>query len=42
MMWGCMTWHGVGYACRIDGRMEYCKILDDEFRKTVEYYGMDP
>ena len=21
MVWGCMTAHGVGYMCRIDGRM---------------------
>src|SRR5579863_9446168 len=21
MMWGCMTWEGVGYAAKIDGRM---------------------
>ena len=22
MMWGCMTWQGVGYATKIDGRMD--------------------
>lgn len=21
MMWGCMGWEGVGFACRINGRM---------------------
>jgi hypothetical protein len=21
MMWGCMLWEGVGYACKIDGKM---------------------
>src|SRR5205809_7836908 len=33
IMWGCMTWHGTGYACRIDGRIDaelYCQILADE------------
>src|SRR5260221_4142266 len=33
MVWGCMTWDGVGMACKIDGRMDgelYCQILDDE------------
>ena len=44
-MWGCMTWHGTGYACRIDGRMDaelYCQILADEFQQTLKYYNMDP
>ena len=22
MMWGCMTWQGIGYASKIDGRMD--------------------
>ena len=22
MMWGCMTWEGVGFATKIDGRMD--------------------
>ncbi|KIJ16551.1 hypothetical protein PAXINDRAFT_34368, partial [Paxillus involutus ATCC 200175] len=22
MMWGCMAWEGVGYATKIDGRMD--------------------
>lgn len=42
MMWGCMTARGIGYSCRIDGRMDaalYCRILDDEFLQTLEYYG---
>jgi len=33
MMWGCMAWDGVGYACKIDGRMDadpYTQILEDE------------
>ena len=41
MMWGCMSWDGVGYCCKIDGRMDaelYCKILEDDLCKTVEYY----
>ena len=44
MMWGCMTALGVGYACRIDGRMDaelYKNILGDEFLQSLEYYGMD-
>jgi transposase len=44
MMWGCMTSHGVGYACRIDGRMDaalYTHVLDEEFLNTIEYYGLE-
>ena len=45
MMWGCMFWDGVGYACKIDGRMDgelYTKILQDEFQESLAYYGKDP
>jgi len=44
MMWGCMTAQGVGFACRIEGRMDaelYCRILQDELLQTVEYYGLN-
>jgi hypothetical protein len=44
MIWGCMTAQGVGYACRIDGRMDatlYVNILDDELLQTLEYYHLD-
>ena len=40
MMWGCMAWHGVGYACKIDGRMDadlYTQILEDELQASIEY-----
>ena len=33
MVWGCMLWDGVGYACKIDGKMDadlYVSILDDD------------
>ncbi len=45
MMWGCMLWDGVGYACKIDGRMGgelYTKILQDELQESLSYYGKDP
>jgi hypothetical protein len=45
MIWGCMTIHGVGYMCRIEGKMDaelYEEILEDHVFQTVEYYGMDP
>ena len=45
MMWGCMLWDGVGYACKIDGMMDgelYTKILEDELKESLNYYGKDP
>ena len=44
MMWGCMTSKGVGYACKIEGRMDselYRTILEDYFLNTLEFYGLD-
>ena len=44
MIWGCMTAHGVGYMCQIEGRMDaalYTEILDDYIFKTVDHYEMD-
>jgi transposase len=43
MLWGCMTAQGVGYAARIDGRMDaqlYAEILDDDFIKTLGDYEL--
>ena len=45
MMWSCMTWEGVGFANKIDGRMDgdlYLQILKDELQQTLEYYGLNP
>ena len=45
MMWGCMTWEGVGFASKIDGRMNgdlSRHILKDELQQTLEYYGPNP
>src|SRR5258708_35052493 len=45
MVWGCMTWDGVGMACKIDGRIDgelYCQILDDERQGTLSYYHKTP
>ena len=42
MMWGCMGWDGVGYATRIEGRMDadlYVSIMEDELQETLHYYG---
>ena len=44
MVWGCMTAEGVGFMCRIDGRMDavlYQEILEDHLFQTIDYYGLD-
>ena len=44
MMWGCMMWEGVGYACNINGRMDaelYTQILEDELQQSLEHYGKE-
>ena len=44
MIWGCMTVHGVGLMCRIEGKIDaslYREILRDELQGTVEYYEID-
>ena len=40
-----MLWEGVGYVCKIDGRMDgelYTKILEDELQESLASYGKDP
>jgi DDE superfamily endonuclease len=42
MMWGCMLWKGVGFSCKIDGKMDgdlYVAILEDELQNSLEHYG---
>ena len=44
MMWGCISWHEVGFACRIDGKMDgelYESILENELMKTLKWFGQD-
>ena len=44
MMWGCMLWDGVGYACKIDRRMDgdlYSKILEEDLQESLTYFGKD-
>ena len=41
MLWGCMTADGVGFACKIEGKMDanlYILILGDEFLETLAHY----
>ncbi|KIJ14112.1 hypothetical protein PAXINDRAFT_36169, partial [Paxillus involutus ATCC 200175] len=45
MMWGCMACEGVGYATKINGRMDgdlYLQILKDELQESLEYHGLNP
>ena len=45
MIWGCMTWYGVGYAAKIDGRMDrdlHLQILKDELLNMIQYHGLNP
>jgi transposase len=44
MVWGCITWWGVGYLCKIDNGLDaqlYQNILGDELLSTLGWYGMD-
>ena len=43
-MWGCMTWEGVGFACKIDSTLDgelYSEILRGELMDTIKYYQLD-
>jgi hypothetical protein len=45
MVWGCMTWDGPGFLCKIDGKMDadlYVSILDDDLLNTLEYCNLSP
>ena len=45
MMWGYMAWQGVGYASKIDSRIDgdlYLQILKDELLETLQFYGLNP
>ena len=41
MLWGCMTWEGFGFACRIEGKMDadlYVQILEEELQQTLGFF----
>ena len=45
MIWGCMTWEGVGFATKINGRMDsnlYLQILKDELLNFLKHYSLNP
>ncbi len=42
MVWGCILWEGVGYACKIEGIMDkevFVEILENHLQDSLEYYG---
>jgi transposase len=42
-VWGCITWDGVGFLCRIKGNMDgelYRSILAGDLIQTLEWYGL--
>ena len=45
MMWGCMTYFGVGYACQIyESTMksvDYINILDESLKNAIDHYNMN-
>ena len=44
MLWGCMTWLGVGQSCKIGGNVAsalYFEIPEDNSLGTIEHYGLD-
>ncbi|KAJ3481984.1 hypothetical protein NLI96_g7289 [Meripilus lineatus] len=44
ILWECMGWEGIGYACRIEGKMDgelYELILGDKLMNSLEYWDKD-
>ena len=44
-VWGCMTSSGMGYMCKIEGKMKqdlYLRILQDELMDTIKLYHFNP
>ena len=45
MVWGCMSWAGVGNCCRMDGKMDgdlYTTILDEDMMDSISHFGQTP
>ena len=39
-----MFWEGIGYACRIEGKMDaelYTQIMEDELQNSLEFHGKE-
>src|SRR5436190_5361051 len=45
MVWGCMSWDGIGYATRIEGKMDaplYTSILHDKLQESLAHFDKTP
>lgn len=45
MVWGCMTWQGVGYMAKIDNGLDgelYREILSTDMVNSVSFFGLQP
>ncbi|GBB91266.1 hypothetical protein RclHR1_18440001 [Rhizophagus clarus] len=43
-VWGCFTFHGIGFLCKIDGGLDaelYRQILDEDLIETLQYYELN-
>ena len=44
MVWGCMSWNGVGKLVEVEGKMDvkqYCEILDEGVVESFEKLDME-
>jgi transposase len=44
MIWGCITYDGIGFSCKIDDILDaelYSQILREELDRTIRYYHLD-
>jgi transposase len=45
MIWGCITYEGMGFSCKIDDILDaelYSQIMREELNQTIRYYHLDP
>ena len=43
MIWGCMSWNGVGMLIEVQGKMDamqYCEILEEGVEESIESLEM--
>jgi hypothetical protein len=41
MIWGCITWYGVGTLCKVDGNVKYRDILDNHLWPVLARHFAD-
>jgi hypothetical protein len=43
MMWGCMSYEGIGYGCHIQETMNadiFIEVLENAFQDSLDYWGL--